>query len=85
VLNVSRGGLQVRTAPSALRFLQRGDRLRLAVCVGSQPAGAAMNAHFRAGCRDGEMALVGLEFADGPGDLPAALRELLKSVKDQTR
>jgi c-di-GMP-binding flagellar brake protein YcgR len=62
VTNMSSGGLQIRTARTAMNFFESGDMVNIAVCFGADAQPVAVEAHFRHGTLDGTMCLAGMEF-----------------------
>lgn len=63
-VNLSVGGVQVRTSSSLLAFFEPGDVALVTVSFGVSGETFAAYAHFRGGARDGDMALAGFEFAE---------------------
>lgn len=63
VTDLSMGGLQLRTNKSAMAFFDAGDTVRLGVTFGDAAEPLMIDAYFRHGQADGNMCLLGLEFA----------------------
>ena len=83
IQNISSGGVQIRTSRSILDFLVAGEAVSISIrsALGSEPL--MMRGHFRGGTQDGEMAVIGLEFAS-PEDpareqIAAIIRQLSPS------
>lgn len=83
VLNLSPGGLQLRTSEEALEYFEPGDLLSLSVSFATDAQPLRVSAHFRGGMRDGHMALLGLEFA--PTGTPEEFALFLRQVGEQLR
>jgi c-di-GMP-binding flagellar brake protein YcgR len=66
VMDLSTGGLQIRTAASALSFFMPGTAVHLEITFTPDTPPMDLPAHFRHGTPDGNMCLLGLEF-DGLG------------------
>jgi c-di-GMP-binding flagellar brake protein YcgR len=62
VTNISSGGMQIRTARTAMNFFEPGDMVNIAISFGSDSAPVAVEAYFRHGTLDGTMCLAGIEF-----------------------
>lgn len=63
VTNLSAGGLQMRTSRTATDFFEPGDNLNVLIWFASDDEPVPVEAYYRHGTCDGEMALLGLEFA----------------------
>ncbi len=68
VLNISQGGMLVRTTYEAAKYLEVGDMLGVLVTFGSEEQAALIDAQLRHCAPDGEMALMGLQFVQVEGD-----------------
>jgi hypothetical protein len=67
VLNVSGGGLLVRASYEAAKYVEVGDILGVDIKFGLSGQSVFVDAQLRHCARDGEMALVGLQFVEDPG------------------
>lgn len=66
ILNVSTGGLLVRTSYEAAKYVEVGDILGVHMTFGGTEQSVFVDAQLRHCARDGEMALVGLQFVEDP-------------------
>jgi hypothetical protein len=66
ILNVSTGGLLVRTGYEAAKYVEVGDILGVHITFGGSGQSVFVDAQLRHCARDGEMALVGLQFVEDP-------------------
>jgi len=63
VVNMSSGGLQMRTVKTALNFFEPGDVVNVAISFKPELEPVTVEGHFRHGTLDGNMCLAGLELA----------------------
>lgn len=64
ILNISKGGLMVRTSYEAAKYVDVGDILGLQVTFDGEEASALVDAQVRHSAPDGEMALIGIQFVE---------------------
>lgn len=69
VLDISKGGMLVRTSYGAAKYVEVGDIVGVQITFGGNEMPIVVDAQVRHCARDGEMALIGLEFVDNPGGL----------------
>jgi hypothetical protein len=64
ILNISDGGLMIRTSYEAAKYVEVGDIVGLHVMFDAQRDPASVDAQVRHSAPDGEMALIGLQFVE---------------------
>ena len=67
ILNISGGGLLVRTSYEAAKYVEVGDVVGVQVSLGGTEQPALVDAQVRHCERDGEMALIGMQFVETVG------------------
>lgn len=85
ILNVSTGGVLVRTGYEAAKYVEVGDILGVHITFGGSEESVFVDAQLRHCARDGEMALVGLQFVEDP-DRPennVGVETIRKMIADQ--
>lgn len=84
VVNLSLGGLQVRTAVTARDYFEPGDVVNLAITFDQDDDPITLAAYFRSGANDGDMALMGFEFIalDALPERTAAFDLIRKKVSE---
>jgi hypothetical protein len=87
VLNISDGGLLVRTSYEAAKYVEVGDILGVQVLFGQEEQAAFVDAQLRHVARDGEMALLGFQFVAGEpeGDDGAGLEMIRRRIEERAR
>jgi hypothetical protein len=85
ILNVSSGGLLVRTSYEAAKYVEVGDILGLHIKFGENGRSVLVDAQLRHCARDGEMALLGLQFVEDPvrPENNAGVDTIRKMIADQ--
>jgi len=64
ILNISNGGLMIRTSYEAAKYVEVGDIVGLHVMFDGEEQPASVDAQVRHSAPDGEMALIGLQFVE---------------------
>ncbi len=80
VLNINVSGFQMRTPASALNFFELGDRVAVELSFGPEMSKLQLEAHFRYGQRDGNMAMLGMEFIPLGPDATPEIRETFLAI-----
>ncbi|HUS93185.1 MAG TPA: PilZ domain-containing protein [Phycisphaerae bacterium] len=68
VLNISTGGLLVRTTFEAARYVDTGDILGVQILLGTRIPATVVDAQVRHCGQDGEMAMIGMQFVHADDD-----------------
>jgi hypothetical protein len=64
ILNISNGGLMVRTSCEAAKYVEVGDIVGLQVTFDGEEASALVDAQVRHSAPDSDMALIGIQFVE---------------------
>jgi hypothetical protein len=85
ILNVSSGGLLVRASYEAAKYVEVGDILGVHITFGESGQSVFVDAQLRHCARDGEMALVGLQFVEDPvrPESNVGVRTIRKMITEQ--
>jgi c-di-GMP-binding flagellar brake protein YcgR len=86
VLNISMGGFQMRTVRTVTNFLETGDLVNVNIAFDADSPPLPLEAHYRHGQPDGNMALLGFEFlplmmTDEGRKLSELIRQKIEQLK----
>lgn len=88
ILNMSTGGMLLRSSYEAAKYVEIGDIVGMHILLGNDEPAAFVDAQLRHCARDGEMALMGLQFVEMPQSEEAGaglqlLREKIEELRKQ--
>lgn len=80
ILNLSVGGMQMRTSSHILEFLDPGETVSISLVPGPGAQPILIGGYFRGGNLDGEMALAGLKFGELQPQKQAAIGQIIERI-----